>query len=134
MKRRILIAAGLLVLAMAMPATSLAAAPTSVFTGSWESTDVPDGSHQTLVVSTGARPSVVYQDFYASGCDTFSNLPADHWVAAGKGEAEGDTLWVVFKKSGCGTFLKGGYGDYYTYDSGTDTLVDSYGIIWSRTN
>ena len=134
MKRRLSIAAGALVLAIAIPAMALAGAPTSVFTGSWESTDIPDGSHQTLVVSAGARPSVVYQDFYARGCDTYSWLPADHWTAAGTGSVDGDFLLVSFKKSGCGTFLMGGYEDFYEYNAGSDTLTDVAGIIWYRTN
>lgn len=134
MQRRSIIIAAALVLALAIPGSSLAAAPTSPFTGSWETTDFPDGSHETLVVSSGARPSVVFQDFYASGCDTFSNLPATHFTAAGKGEVDGNTLWVGFHKSGCGTFLLGGYGDYYDYNAGDDTLTGSDGIIWTRTN
>ena len=133
MKRRLSSIAGALILAIAIPAAALAAPATSPFTGSWVSTDVPDGSHQTLVVSAGARPSVVYQDFYASGCDSFSELPATHWTASGTGEVEDGTLWVSFHKSGCGRFAQGGYGDYYTYDSGTDTLTDSFGIVWTRT-
>lgn len=133
MKRRSLIAAGALVLALGIPGASLAAAPTSPFTGSWEATD-GDGSHETLVVSTGRRPSVVFQDFYASGCDNFSNLPATHFTAAGKGAVDGGTLWIEYTKSGCGTFLLGGYGDYYDYNAGDDTLTGSDGIIWTRTN
>ena len=133
MKRRSMIVAGALVLAFAIPGAGLAAAPTSPFTGSWEATDIPDGSHETLVVSTGSRPSVIFQDFYASGCDTYSNLPADHFTAAGKGEVDGTRLWIEYRKSGCGTFLLGGYGDYYDYFAGSDTLVGSDGIVWTRT-
>ena len=116
-------------LSLAVLATPVSAA-SSQFAGIWTSTDT-DGSSQMLTVSGGARPSVVYQDFYASGCDNFGG-PATHWVGAGRGEVDGDTLWVEFHKSGCGTFLQGGYGDFYEYDSGTDTLVDSFGIVWSR--
>ena len=132
MKRRLIIAAGALALAVVIPGTGFAVAPTSAFTGTWESTDF-DGSHQTLLVSAGARPSVVYQDFYASSCDTFAG-PSTHWVASGVGEVDGDILWISFHKSGCGNFLQGGYDDWYWYDSGTDTLTDSVGIIWTRTS
>ena len=131
MKRRLSIALAGLVLAIAIPATSIAAPSTSAFTGSWESTDF-DGSHQTLVVSTGARPSVVFQDFYASSCDGHGN-PSSHWTSAGWGQVDGDVLWISYQKSGCGTFLKGGYEDYYVYDSGTDTLIDSADNVWTRT-
>jgi hypothetical protein len=130
MHRRILLGVASLVLALTVPAATLAASPSSVFTGTWESTDT-DGSHQTLVVSSGSSPTVVYQDFYASGCDTFAG-PATHWVGAGRASADGDVLWVSFHKSGCGTFLQGGYEDFYAYDAGTDTLTDSFGIVWTR--
>lgn len=124
------------VLAVASLAVLLAAAPvsaapgTSGFTGRWVSTDT-DGSHQTLSVSAGATPTVVYQDFYARGCDTFGG-PATHWVASGQGFIEGDQLLAAFHKSGCGAFLMGGYEDVFIYDAGTDTLEDSFGITWSR--
>ncbi len=130
MHRRLILGIAVLSLALALPAGAFAAAPTSPFTGSWTSTD-GDGSHQTLVVSTGKRPSVIYQDFYASGCDTFGG-PATHWVGAGTGSVQGDVLWVSFHKSGCGAFLQGGYEDFYTYDAGTDTLTDQFLIVWTR--
>lgn len=133
MQRRIasvLVAAALVI---AIPAAALAAPATSAYTGSWEATD-SDGSHETLVVSTGSRPSVIFQDFWARGCDAYSEIPADHWTASGKGEVDGDTLWASFHKSGCGTFLQGGYGDYWVYDEATDTLIGSDDIVWTRTN
>ena len=131
MHRRIVLAGVALALGLAVPAGVLAGPATgSGFTGRWESVDF-DGSHQTLVVSAGARPSVVYQDFYASGCDTFGG-PATHWVAAGKGSVEGDTLFVAFHKSGCGTFGHGGYEDVYLYDASLDTVSDLFGIVWTR--
>ena len=133
MKRRIATVIAAAAFAVAIPAAALAAPATSPFTGSWEATD-SDGSHETLVVSTGTRPSVVFQDFWARGCDTYSDIPADHWVAAGRGEVDGDVLLISYQKSGCGVFLRGGYEDYYIYDSGTDTLIGSDDIVWTRTN
>ena len=127
--RRSLVISGV-ALSLAMLATPVSAASTP-FAGVWTSTDIPDGISQMRTVSAGSRPSVVYQDFYASGCDTFGG-PATHWVGAGRGEVEGDTLIAFFHKSGCGTFGKGGYVDVYDYDSGSDTLTDSFGIVWSR--
>jgi hypothetical protein len=124
------IIAGVL-LGLQLAAAAVNAAPgTSPFAGIWLSTDY-DGSQQMLNVSAGGSPRVVYQDFYASGCDTFAG-PATHWVAAGRGSIEGDALWVEFHKSGCGTFLQGGYGDGYFYDGSSDTLIDLSGIVWSR--
>jgi hypothetical protein len=130
MNRRLVFAAGALALSLAVPAVSLAAPATTPFAGRWTSEDF-DGSHQTLVVSAGTRPSVVYQDFYASGCDTFAG-PATHWVAAGQGSIDDDLLLADFRKSGCGTFLQGGYQDWYAYDAGSDSLTDSAGIVWTR--
>jgi hypothetical protein len=132
MHRRIILGIAVLTLALALPAGALAAAPTSPFTGSWVSIDT-DGSDQTLVVSAGNRPSVTYQDFYASGCENHGG-PATHWVGAGKGTVEGDVLYVSFQKSGCGNTLMGGYEDEYTYDAWADTLTDSFGIVWTRSS
>jgi hypothetical protein len=130
MKRRLIFATAALVVALAIPGVAVATPAATTFTGTWVSTDY-DGSTQLLIVSGGSRPSVVYQDFYASGCDTFAG-PATHWVAAGTGSVEDDFLFIEYHKSGCGTFLQGGYGDFYVYDSGSDTLEDSVGIIWTR--
>src|SRR5512132_2279084 len=105
MRRRIVLAVFTLAVALAIPTGVLAGPQASSFTGSWESVDF-DGSHQALVVSAGSRPSVVYQDFYASSCDNFAG-PATHWVAAGTGSIDDDTLYISYHKSGCGTFLQG---------------------------
>lgn len=132
MKRRTASVLAALALAISIPAAALAAPSASPFAGTWVSTDF-DGSSQLLLVAGGGHPSVVYQDFYASGCDTYAG-PDTHWVAAGTGTVEDDVLWISYRKSGCGTFLQGGYEDYYTYDSDSDTLIDSVGIIWTRAN
>ncbi len=128
-RRSLIVAAAVLMLAIAATPVS-AASPASSFTGNWTSTDT-DGSSQMLKVSGGSSPSVVYQDFYASGCDN-AGVPPTHWTAAGRGFIEGDTLWVPFHKSGCGSFLQGGYLDVYIYDGGSDTLEDGFGITWYR--
>lgn len=133
MHNRIGLAAAAIAISLALPAAVLAApAVGSQFAGTWESTDF-DGSHQTLSVSAGAAPSVVYQDFYASGCDNHGN-PSSHWVGAGRGSVDGDTLYITYHKSGCGRFLQGGYEDWYVYDAGSDTLTDSFDIVWTRSN
>ena len=130
MNRRLVLAGLTLAAALAVPAGVIAAPSTTEFTGSWVSVDT-DGSDQTLVVSGGAQPSVIYQDFFANGCDRFGG-PATHWVGAGKGSVEEGTLFVVFHKSGCGRLLQGGYEDWFVYEAGSDTLEDSFGIIWTR--
>ncbi len=130
MNRRFVAAAAALLIAIAIPAAAVAAPTASPFAGRWVSVDT-DGSSQLLIVSGGARPAVVYQDFYASSCDINAG-PATHWVAAGRGTIEGDLLTANFVKSGCGTFLQGGYQDWYFYDGGSDTLTDGFDIVWTR--
>ncbi len=128
MRKVLGVALGMLLIGQILVVTTLAAG--SPFKGVWTSID-SDGSAQLLTISAGPTPSVVYQDFYASGCDRFAG-PAVHWVAAGSGEVDGSTLLVSFHKSGCGSFLMGGYDDSFTYAVGSDTLEDSFGIVWSR--
>lgn len=119
------VAALLLIQALILPALGAG----SPFKGQWTSTD-SDGSTQRLIVSSGATPSVVFEDFYASSCARFG--PATHWVSSGKGELDGNDLIVAFHNSGCGTFSIGAYDDFWTYQSGSDTLLDSVGITWTR--
>ena len=131
MRHRALISIAGSILLAVMVSGVATAATTSPFSGRWTSTDIPDGSSQVLLISSGDRPSVVYQDSFASaGCAL--NFPATHWVSAGRGEVDGDTLWLLFHKSGCGRFTVGEYGDYLVYNAGDDTLMDSAGIIWYR--
>ncbi len=120
---------GQLAMALFITASSVSAAG-SVFSGTWLSTDF-DGSTQALVVSGGTSPRVTYEDFYASSCDV-NGFPATHWVSAGVGSVDGNTLSVDFHKSGCGIFSIGAYSDAWFYDPATDTLTDSFGITWSR--
>jgi len=108
-----------------------AAATASPFAGRWTSTDPDDGSSQALMVSAGSTPSVTFQDYYASSCANHGS-PATQWTSAGRGEVDADTLYVHFHKSGCGSFNIGQYDDWYAYDAGTDTLMDSFGIVWQR--
>jgi hypothetical protein len=116
---------------LAVIVSSAATAATSPFSGRWTSTDPGDGSFQVLLISAGSAPSVTFEDYYASSCANHGS-PATHWVSAGGGEVDGDTLYVSFHKSGCGSFSIGAYEDWYTYDAGTDTLTDSFGIVWER--
>ena len=118
---------GAVLVGQLVAATALGAA--SAFKGQWTSTDT-DGSFQLLLVSSGSSPSVVYQDFSASTCARFG--PSTHWVASGSGSVEGNDLFVHFHHSGCGTFTIGEYDDFWTYAPGSDTLIDSFGIVWTR--
>jgi len=116
---------------LAATITSVASASSSPFSGRWTSTDPGDGSFQALLVSTGSAPAVTFQDFSASSCANHGS-PSTQWTSAGRGEIDGDTLYVHFHKSGCGSFTIGQYDDFYWYDAGSDTLTDSFGIVWER--
>ena len=128
MARRITVLAGSMLLLVALAGPVAAAG--SPFSSRWASTDT-DGSYQTLVVSKGATPSVTFQDFYASSCDNHGDH-STHWVSAGAGEVDGDTLYVSFHRSGCGLFSIGAYDDALFYDASSDTLTDTMGITWYR--
>ena len=130
MKRRRFSLVAAAALAIAIPATALAAPADSPFAGTWVATDT-DGSAELLIVSGGPRPSVLFEDFHASTCDGVGD-PATHWVSAGSGYADGDLLAAVFHKSGCGVFSIGIYVGFWEYDSGTGTLTDDADITWYR--
>lgn len=120
---------GAVLVTQLLTVTASAADPGS-FKGVWTSTDT-DGSFQMLIVSGGATPSVTFEDFYASACVRFGG-PATHWVSAGEGTVDGDVLFVAFHKSGCGSFSIGAYEGAWLYQAGSDTLIDSDDIVWTR--
>jgi len=119
-----LVAAGLLALA---PAVSAAG---SGFAGTWVSID-SDGSTQGLVIGRGTTPAVTYRDFFASSCAN-AGAPSTHFVATGFGSIDGDSLWVEFRNGGCGRQMIGPFGLGLSYDDGTDTLTDDFGVTWYR--
>ena len=119
-----LVAAGVLALAPAV-----AAAGTG-FTGTWVSIDT-DGSTQGLVIGRGSTPAVTYQDFYATSCAN-AGAPSTHFVATGTGSVDDDALFVAFRNGGCGGRRIGPFGLGFSYDSGSDTLTDDFGVTWYR--
>jgi hypothetical protein len=121
--------AGAMLLAIII--SNVATAASSPFAGRWASTDPADGSFQQLLVSAGSAPTVTFEDFYASSCAN-NGSSSTLWVSAGRGQIDGDTLYVGFHKSGCGRFTIGAYDDWFSFDSATDTLTDSFGTTWSR--
>ena len=108
---------------------SVAAAGAGV-AGTWVSID-SDGSTQMLAIGRGSAPAVTYQDFYASSCDG-AGSPATHFVATGRGTLDGDSLWVDFRKGGCGRVGIGAFGLGFAYDGATDSMTDDFGITWVR--
>jgi len=119
-----LVAAGLLALAPAVSAADPG------FAGTWVSTDT-DGSTQALAIGRGPTPAVTYQDFYASSCDN-RGAPSTHFVATGRGSIDGTSMWVEFRNGGCGRDTIGPFGLGFSYDGGSDTLTDDFGITWFR--
>jgi len=125
-----LLIASALVLAVAAPALAV-----DSFVGHWTSTDT-DGSNQTLDVwrTNGFYQLVVYDDG-ASTCGVFDEN-GDPTVAAigkGTGTADGDDLTASFmlkcQMPASPPFMA---TVTFTYDSGTDTLTDNFGVVWYR--
>lgn len=98
--------------------------------GTWTSID-NDGSNQTLTVTgSGSRAYAVayFDDAATTLCD---GGPA---MALGTGRVEDDLL---FTRSAAvcvpgGNRLRGLIEIVYEYDSGSDTLTDNFGVVWSR--
>lgn len=119
-----LVVAGMLALAPAV------AAADPGFAGTWVSIDT-DGSTQGLAIGRGSTPAVTYEDFYASSCAN-DGAQATHFVATGRGTIDGSSLWVEFRNGGCGWHKIGPFSLGFSYDAGSDTLTDDFGITWYR--
>jgi len=97
--------------------------------GTWTSVDA-DGSHQTLDV-TGSGHSVyamVYVDDAASACG------GDPARLSGPGFVDGEDV-VMVAPLVClpgGNVFRGRLAVGFHHDSGTDTLIDDFDIVWSR--
>ena len=128
--RRVLMAALAVSLVVASLLAPAASAAGSVFAGTWVSID-GDGSTQLLAVGRATTPAVTYEDFYASSCAA-GGSPSTHFVATGRGDISGDSLWVDFRNGGCGNHALGPFGLGFRYDGGNDTLTDDFGITWYR--
>lgn len=108
-----------------------AAAKPGNLAGSWVSVDL-DGSNQTLRIKGAGRHvyAMFYRDDRTSGiCE---GAPAK---VTGRGVAEGNELAA----RGTLVCLPGGnplpgqrVAVHYHYDAGTDTLTDSWGVVWQR--
>jgi hypothetical protein len=101
---------------------------THSFVGSWESTDVFDGSHQTLTISSDG-PQVTYHDDKASvAC---GGRPAQ---GSGIGSISGTQLTVTLSVSCLAPLEPHGTATYtFTYNVSKDTLSDQFGDVWTRT-
>jgi hypothetical protein len=106
------------------------AAPSDPFKGVWTSTDT-DGSHQILSFGgSGDTRAVHYFDAGASVC----GWPAINATATLIGQAtvsgSSATADLVGQCNGTGQSLAS--TSTFTYDSGTNTLTDSFGVTWYR--
>jgi hypothetical protein len=118
--------------ALLAPATAAAAAEggSGTLAGTWTSIDA-DGSHQTLDI-TGAGNRVyamVYVDDAATGA-----CGGDPARLSGPGFVDGDDVLMAAALV-ClpgGNDFRGRLTVGFHYDSGSDTLIDDFGIIWSR--
>ncbi|MEO5704287.1 MAG: hypothetical protein ABIZ52_01790 [Candidatus Limnocylindrales bacterium] len=121
-------------LALAMTAGALLAGttrPTTVFEGTWTSTDPGDGSAQILVVGPGSTPAVYFEDGYATGAACVNDV-VKRFTARGVGEISGNRLLMAFPDGGgCGLITVELGGDV-EYVAASDTLVGSDGLVWTR--
>jgi hypothetical protein len=108
------------------PGPSAGTSIVNSFAGAWESTDVGDGSHQTLSI-TGGTLEVDYYDDRATSC---GGRPA---IASGVGSINGVQLVVVFTVSCLQPREPHGSATYtFTYIGATNTLSDQVGEVWTR--
>lgn len=106
--------------------------PSTVFEGAWTSTDPGDGSRQTLTVGAGSTPAVHFEDDFASGPGCRADA-IKRFTAEGTGSISGNRLDTRFAGGGgCGLMLVAVPGWSYDYNPGTDTLLDSTGLMWAR--
>ena len=113
----------------ALGATSVLAAPSDPFKGSWRSIDA-DGSNQSLAFGgNGATRMVTLRDDNAT-TPACGGGPA---VGRGVGEVDGDTIGGTFSlRCASGAVFDADFE--FTYDQATNTLTDSFGggVVWTR--
>jgi len=104
--------------------------PSTVFEGTWTSSDTADESTQTLVVAPGRSPDVHFEDDFSISCERRGE-PSTVYLADGVGEIDRGRLTVTFPTGGCGIEL-GSAVWFYDYDAATDSLIDYQDIVWHR--
>ena len=116
---------------------SSARAISDPFVGKWSSIDT-DGSYQILTIGGGSGSSyhVRYYDFGASACgldpetgEILYAASAEGTLTLSNGLLSGTS--PVYCQTAPPTFLTEAFIQY-TYDPATDTLVDSFGVVWSH--
>jgi len=129
---RLGLVAGLLVIGSIVGAMLIGSSSSSVFEGTWRSTDSGDGSNQSLVIGAGPAPDVRFVDHYATG-KACRNDAVKVFTADGTGTVDGDRLTVVFPDGGgCGLEAVPVVLGVITYRAASDTITDGNGLVWSR--
>jgi hypothetical protein len=116
---------------------SRAGAASDPFVGSWTSTDT-DGSYQILTIGGGSDSlyHVRYYDFGASTCGLDPTTGEILYAASIEGTLSlsnsrlSGTL-PLYCQTAPPTFDSNAFLQY-TYDPATDTLIDSFGVVWSH--
>lgn len=117
-------------LTLAVVTSAVTAAPSDPFKGVWTSTDT-DGSHQILSFGgNGDTRAVHYFDAGASVC----GWPAVNVTATliGQATVSGSSATADLAGQCNGTGQSLASTSTFTYDSGTNTLTDTFGVIWHR--
>jgi hypothetical protein len=114
-----------LALSAAVAGTTFAA-PSDPFKGKWQSVDT-DGSNQLLALGgAGSTRQVTLHDDFASACG------GGVAVVRGIGTVAGDSLSGTFAVRCANGTAVPDTPVTWEYDSETDTLTDSFGVVWSR--
>lgn len=103
----------------------------SPFHGIWTSIDTADGSHQTLIVGSGAHPTVQFEDAMSFMCRDNGDA-STLFLAEGPGTIDPVRLTVQYGESGCVTWRIPPWEGTFDYIPASDTLRDDTGIIWHR--
>jgi hypothetical protein len=105
--------------------------PSTVFEGSWITTDPGDGSVMIVVVGRGNEPAVYFEDGYATG-GACVNEASKRFTAEGAGTIVGDRLNVHFPEGGgCGP-VRVEMDGHFDYVAAQDVLVGEDGLAWAR--
>lgn len=107
-----------------------AAAAQGDLAGRWTSIDT-DGSHQTLTIEGSGERVYAMSLFDESATSLCDGAPAS---VNGPGRVTEDGL-LLRGAAVCrpgGNVLRGVIHLAFTYDAGTDTLTDEFGVVWSR--
>jgi len=118
------LASAALLLSIAAPLASAGGA--NPFNGTWWTNDV-DGSRMAVsFAGSGDTRAMSLTDWRATGCD------GDRFEAVGTGTISDDSITLDGSGSCADGTLAGPYVMTWSYDAGSNTLVDESGLTWHR--